>query len=45
MFFQNESGAADAYLDGGKGCALNDWRFDRRADALLCFAQISESGL
>ncbi len=23
--------AIDAYLDGGKGCPLNDWRFDIRA--------------
>ena len=30
-FRQSLLGAADAYLDGGKGCILNDWRFDRRA--------------
>ena len=24
-------GAADAYIGGGKGCLLNDWRLDRRA--------------
>ena len=30
-FIDSLDGAADAYLDGGKGCALNDWRFDRRA--------------
>ena len=30
-FVYSLDGAADAYLDGGKSCALNDWRFDSRA--------------
>lgn len=31
LFINGLAGAADAYLDGGKGCLLNDWRFDSRA--------------
>jgi len=30
-FASSVPGAVDAYLDGGKGCPLNDWRLDRRA--------------
>ena len=30
-FAHSVPGAVDAYLDGGKGCPLNDWRLDRRA--------------
>lgn len=28
-------GAADAFLDGGKGCWFYDWRFDPRADSYV----------
>lgn len=31
LFIGSVSGAIDAYLDGGKECPLNDWRFDIRA--------------
>ena len=31
LFIGSVSGAIASYLDGGKGCPLNDWRLDRRA--------------
>jgi len=31
LFIGSVSGAIVSYLDGGKGCPLNDWRLDRRA--------------
>lgn len=31
LFTHSVPGAVDAYLHGGKGCPLNDWRLDERA--------------
>lgn len=35
QFLDSLPGAADAFLDGGKGCRYSDWRFDHRASNYL----------
>lgn len=40
QFRQSLRGAADAYLDGGKGCLFSDWRLDRRADDYTVWTSI-----
>jgi hypothetical protein len=41
-FLDSLCGAADAYLDGGKGCPLNDWLLDQRAGGYLLWTHTVE---
>jgi len=40
QFVDSLNGAADAYLDGGRGCALSDWRLDQRAGRYIMWTGI-----